>query len=148
MPSLASFSLSLHLEVQDIAVDSLCAPSCTRLQIKGSKTDPFRKGAFIHIGFGGPLLCAVHFMLTYLTGRGDVPGPLFLFQNWQPLLCGLLTDWLRQILAIANIPGNFSSHSFRIGASPVVACNGVPDHNTGLGPLVKLHLSALHPDPV
>jgi len=50
VPNLASFSLSLHLGVQDIAVDSLSAPSCLRLKIKGSKTDPFRKGAYIHIG--------------------------------------------------------------------------------------------------
>ena len=51
-PSLASFSPSYHLGVQDIAVDSLSAPSCMRLRIKGSKTDPFRKGAFINIGLG------------------------------------------------------------------------------------------------
>ena len=28
----------------------------------------------------------------------------------------------------ARIPGNFSSHSFRIGAATVAARNGVPDH--------------------
>ena len=148
VPSLPSFSPSLHLDVQDIAMDSLSAPSCTRLQIKDSKTDPFRKGAFIHIGLGWPPLCAVHFVLTYLAGKGDVPGPLFLFQNWQPLLRTLLTDWLWQILVTANILGNFSSHCFRIGASTVAASNGFPDHNKGLGPLVKLRLSALHQVPV
>ena len=52
LPSLASFSPSYHLGVQDIAVDSLSAPSCMHLRIKGSKTDPFRKGAFINIGLG------------------------------------------------------------------------------------------------
>ena len=128
VPSLASFSPSLHLGVQDIAVDSLSAPSCMRLKIKGSKTDPFRKGAFIHIGRGRPPLCAVHSVLSYLASRGDCSGPLFLFQNGQPLSRTLLTDWLRQILSSANVPGNFSSHSFRIGAATVAACNGVPDH--------------------
>ena len=54
VPSLASFSPSSHLGVQDIAVDFPSAPSCMRLQIKASKTDPFRKGAFIHIGLGRP----------------------------------------------------------------------------------------------
>ena len=53
-PSLASFAPSYHLGVQDIAVDSPSAPSCMRLKIKGSKTDPFRKGAFIHIDLGRP----------------------------------------------------------------------------------------------
>ena len=128
VPSLASFSPSLHLGVQDIAVDSLSAPSCMRLKIKGSKTDPFRKGAFIHIGRGQPPLCAVHSVLSYLASRGDRSGPLFLFQNGQPLSRTLLTDWLRQILSSANVPGNFSSHSFRIGAATVAARNGVPDH--------------------
>ena len=54
VPSLASFSTSLHLGVQDIAVDSLSAPTCMRVKIKGSKTDPFWKGAFIHVGLGWP----------------------------------------------------------------------------------------------
>jgi len=128
VPSLASFSTSLHLRVQDIAADSLSAPACMRVKIKGSKTDPFRKGAFIHIGLGRPPLCAVHSVMTYLASRGDVPGPLFLFQNGQPLSRALLMDWLRQILASVNIPGNFFSHSFRIRAATVAARNGVPDH--------------------
>ena len=73
-------------------------------------------------------LCAVHSVMSYLTCRGDIPGPLFLLQNGQPLSRSLLTDWLRLILASANIPGNFSSHSFRIGVATVAARNGVPDH--------------------
>ena len=99
-----------------------------RLKIKGSKSDPFRKVASIHIGLGRPLLCAVHSVITYLASRGDLPGPLFLFQKGGSLSNTLLTDWLRQILASVNVPGNFSSHSFRIGAATVVASNGVPDH--------------------
>ena len=72
-------------------------------------------------------LCAVHLM-SYLSYRGDVLGPSFLFQNGQPLLHALLTDWLRQILASVNISGNFSSHSFHIGAATAAAHNGVPDN--------------------
>lgn len=128
VPNLSSFSSSLHLGVQDIAVDSPVAPSCMRIKIKGSKTDPFRKGCFIHIGVGRPPLCAIHALMTFLTLRGDAPGPLFLFQSGQPLSRSVLTDWLRQIMASARIPGNFSSHSFRIGAATVAARNGVPDH--------------------
>ena len=63
VPSLASFSPSCHLGVQDIVVDSLSAPSCMPLKIKVSKTDSFRKGAFIHIGLGRPLLCSVHLVM-------------------------------------------------------------------------------------
>ena len=128
VPSLASFSPLLHLGVQDIAVDYPSVSACMHVKIKGSKTDPFKKGAFIHIGLGQPPLCTVHSVMTYLASRGNLPGPLFLFQNGQPLSCALLTDWLWQILASANIPGNFSSHSFHIGAATVAARNGVPDH--------------------
>ena len=49
--------------------------------------------------------------------------------NGEPLLAQyILTDWLRQIMASAKVPGNFSSHSFCVGAATVAAHNGVPDH--------------------
>ena len=98
------------------------------VKIKASKTDPFRKGCFIHIGLGRSPLCAVHPLMAYLAIRGDAPGPLFLFQTGQPLSRALLTSWLRQIMASAGVEGNFSSHSFRIGAATVAARHGIPDH--------------------
>ena len=48
----ASFSPSIHLGLADVAVDSMSSPSCLWLCIKASKTDPFRKGCFLHIGRG------------------------------------------------------------------------------------------------
>ena len=128
VPTFASFSSAIHLSVADIAVDSSTLPSCLRVRIKASKTDPFRKGCFVHIGRGTLPLCAVHAVLAYLSLRGDSPGPLFLLQNGQPLSRTILTDWLRQIMSASGIPGNFSSHSFRIGAASVAARNGIPDH--------------------
>ena len=77
--------------------------------IKGSKTDPFRKGCFVHSGLGGHPLCAVQAMMSYLVS-----------------MMSYLAS--RQIMASAQIPGNFSSHSFCIGAATVAARNGVPDH--------------------
>jgi len=123
VPNLSSFSSPLHLGVQDIAVDSPSATSCMRIKIKGSKTDPFRKGCLIHIGVGRHPLCAVHALMTYLAFTGDAPGPLFLFQSGQPLSHSVLTDWLQQVMVSTRIPGNFLSHSFRIGAATVAACN-------------------------
>ena len=102
--------------------------SYLRVGIKSSKTDPFRKGCFVHIGRGTYPLCALQSLLSYLTIRGDGPGPLFLFQDGRPLSRSLLTAWLRRILASAGVHGNFSSHSFRIGAATVAARNGIPDH--------------------
>ena len=128
VPNLASYVPALHLGVADVAVDSHSSPSCLRLRIRASKTDPFRKGCFLHIGKGESPLCAIHSLLAYLTLRGDAPGPLFLFRDGRPLSRALLTSWLRGILSAAGIQGKFSSHSFRIGAATVAARNGIPDH--------------------
>ena len=128
VPNLASFSCSLHQSLADIAVDSDTKPSCLRVRIKASKTDPFRKGCFIHIGRGNYPLCALQSVMDYLAVRGNSGGPLFLFQDGRPLSRPLLTNWIRQILARAGIPGSFSSHSFRIGAATVAARRGIPDH--------------------
>ena len=128
VPSLASFSPLIHLTVLDIAVDAPSSPSCMHVKIKASKTDPFRKGSDIHIGLGRHPLCAVQAMMAYLSQRGGSPGPLFCLQDGRPLSRGLLTQWLRPIMAAAGIAGNFSSHSFCIGPATVAARNGVPDH--------------------
>ena len=128
VPNLASFLPSIHLGLTDVAVDSMSSPSCLRLRIKASKTDPFHKGVFLHIGRGEFPLSAICSLLAYLTLRGDAPGPLFLFQDRWPLTHALLASWLSDILSSAGIQGNFSSHSFRVGAATVAARNGTPDH--------------------
>jgi len=128
VPNLASFSPALHLGVVDISVDSDSHPDCLRVRIKASKTDPYRKGCFIHIGKGSFPLCALQALMAYLVVRGNSGGPLFLFQDGRPLSRALLTGSLRQILERAGVPGNFSSHSFRIGAATVAAYRGIPDH--------------------
>ena len=126
--NLASYVPAIHLGVADVAVDSHSSPSCLRLRIKALKTDPFCKGCFLHIGKEEFPLCAIHSLLTYLNLRGDAPDPLFLFKDGRPLSCALLTSWLYDILSSAGIQGNFSSHSFRIGAATVAARNGILDH--------------------
>ena len=85
VPNLASYVPDIHLGVADIAVDSHSSPSCLRLRVKASKTDPFRKGCFLYIGTGEYPLCPISSLLAYLTLRGDVSGPLFLFWDGPPL---------------------------------------------------------------
>ncbi|KAK3746158.1 hypothetical protein QZH41_020346 [Actinostola sp. cb2023] len=128
IPSLKCYSAAIHLNVQDLAFDSSASPACIRVNIKASKTDPFRKGCCIYVVKAKPPLCAVEAILVYLNIRGDAPGPLFLLQSGEPLTRVLLTKWLRDIMTAAKIPGNYSSLSFRIGAATVAARNGVPDH--------------------
>lgn len=126
--SLSAFNPNCHLSVADVAVDVPLNPSCLQIFIKASKTDPFRKGCKILIGRGSPPLCAVQAVVSYLARRGNHPGPLFLLENGLPLARSFLTDRLRAILLAAGIPGNFSSHSFRIGAATSAARAGLPDH--------------------
>lgn len=128
VPNLASFSPALHLSICDISVDSDTNPSCLRVRIKASKTDLFRKGCFVHIGRGCFPLCALQAVLAYLAVRGNSDGPLFLFQDGQPLSRAALTARIRQILAGAGVSDNFSSHSFRTGAATVAARHSIPDH--------------------
>ena len=127
-PCLSAFNPNIHLTVDDIAVDSHTSPSCLQLTIKGSKTDPFRKGCCLYIGLGRPPLCALSAIMHYLPLGGQSPGPLFLLSNGQPLSRTLLTQWLKDVFATAGIQGSFSSHSFRICAVTVAARMGVPDH--------------------
>ena len=43
VPSMNNFSIALHITAQDVAVDCLSSPSCMRVRIKASKTDPFAR---------------------------------------------------------------------------------------------------------
>ena len=135
--NLASFSPSIHLGLDDVAVDSMSSPSCLRLRIKASKTDPFRKGIFLHIGRGEFPLCAICSLLAYLPLRGSAPGPFFLFWDRRPLTRALLTSWLRATLSAASIQGNFSSHSFHLGAATTHI-------NSSLRAMAQLSLFIVH----
>ena len=126
--SLSTYNASVHSSVSDVSVDVPHDPSCLQVFIKASKTDPFRKGCNILTGLGSPPLCAVQAVVSYLARRGHRPGPLFLLENGLPLTCSLVTDRLRAIVLSAGLPGDFSSHSFRIGAATSAERAGVPDH--------------------
>lgn len=128
VPNLASFSSEMHLQARDLSFDKVHDPTCLRIFIKKSKTDPFGHGCHIHIGRTDSALCPITAIASYLHRRGDSPGPLFLHASGKPLSRDSLTSQLRSILAKANVPGNFSSHSFRIGAATTAGINGIPDH--------------------
>ena len=137
IPSLSAFNPSVHLSVSDVSVDVPLDPSSSFYQvfinhlqvfIKASKTDPFRKGCNILIGLGSPPLCTVQAVISYLACRGHHPGPLFLLKSGLPLTRSLVTDRLGAILLSAGLPGDFSSHSFRIGGATSAAKVSVPDH--------------------
>jgi hypothetical protein len=98
--------------------------------LKSSKTDPFKvdQGCTILIGPSGHQICPVAALSRYLAIRGSLPGPLFLCVTGAPLSPSMVNAWFRFILKAAGVPGNYSSHSFRIGAATSAALAGVPDH--------------------
>ena len=123
-----AFDPSIHLTVQDLQVDAEVHPSSLRVRIKSSKTDPFRQGCFIYLGRGQAPLCPISAILTYLHQRGPLSGPLFIDTHGQPLTRSRLSSFTQSVLQGAGIPGQFSGHSFRIGAATTAAQCGIPDH--------------------
>ena len=59
VPNADAFSPDLHLSVNDISVDRRVDPSQIHVNIKVSKTDPFRHGCIIALGQGRSPLCPV-----------------------------------------------------------------------------------------
>ena len=81
----SAFNPATHMVVSDLQVDSLVDPTCLRVHIKCSKTDPFRKGCDIYVGRGDSMICPLAAVCQYLKIRGSTSGPLFLFHNGHPL---------------------------------------------------------------
>ena len=116
------------MTVSDLQADSLVNPSCFKVRIKCSKTDPFRAGCDIYLGRGSGSVCPITALGTYLSLRGSAPGPLFLFSDGRPLTRQQLSSFLQSTLHGAGYSGAYSGHSFRIGAATTAAARGVPDH--------------------
>ena len=123
-----AFDPHTHMTVSDLQADSLVNPSCFKVPIKCSKTDPFRVGCDMYLGRGSGAVCPVTALGTYLSLRGSAPGPLFLFSDGRPLTRQRLSSFLQSILHGAGYSGSYCGHSFRIGAATTAAARSVPDH--------------------
>ena len=120
----SSFDPSIHLTVGDVQADSLVDPTCFKVHIKCSKTDPFRVGCDIYVGRGNSLVCPVLALGNFLALRGPSPGPLFCYADGRPLTRQQLSSTVQAILHSAG----YSGYSFRIGAATTAAARGIPDH--------------------
>ena len=85
VPTQGTFDPSAHLSFRDVAFDDPANPSVMEVRIKASKTDPFRKGVNLYPGRTHNDLCLIVAMLAYLARRGGRDGPLFRFNNGQPV---------------------------------------------------------------
>ena len=67
-------------------------------------------------------------MGNFLAMRGPSPGQLFYFADGRPLTRQLLSSTIQSLLRSAGYSGNYSGHSFWIGAATTAASRGLPNH--------------------
>lgn len=120
-PSIGSFDPDQSLLRRDVSQRN----DCYLLNLKSSKTDPFRHGTTIVLPAIGTSTCPAQALAKYLAmARSITPdAPLFQFANGHYLTRIVFTHWVKVLLS----PSGFSSHSFRIGAATTAAAAGIPE---------------------
>ena len=131
------FNPDTHMTVSDLQADSLVNPSCFKVCIKCSKTDPFHMGCDIFLGRGLGSVCSITALGSYLSLHGSAPGPLFMFSDSRPLTRWQLSPSVQSIINGAGYSGSYSGHSFCTGAAKTAVAQEVPDH------LIKTLIKAL-----
>ena len=109
-PTTKNFDPLSTLLFTDIIINNFSR--CT-LQIKSSKTDPFRYGCSIRLAPTYNGLCPVKALSDYLSIHPTKEGPLFTYEDGSYLTRRRLNTLLKLAFSSFNQP--ISSHSFRIG---------------------------------
>ena len=113
------------LTPRDIYIDSHDNPTIVTIHLSHSKTDPFKAGVSIHLGWSGCAVCPVAAILGYIMQHG-LHGPLFLFGDRSPFQ-GLMGR-VKQALTQHSINSTgFTGHTFRIGAATSMPLAGLKD---------------------
>ena len=95
------------------------------INIKASKTDPFREGTTLYVAKSGRSVCAVKAMHRYLNTERRRK---FKFRDGTYLTRQTVTSTIRAALEYRGKEvKRYSSHSFRIGAASTAAEAGLPD---------------------
>lgn len=107
--------------------DALVDPTCFKIHIKCSKTDPFCVGCDIYVGRCNSIVCSVVAIGNFLALCGPSSGSLFCCADGCPLTRQQLSSTVQSILHSVGYQGSYSGHSFRIGTATTAASRGVPD---------------------
>ena len=127
-PSLQEYGPQVHLSYTGVVVDCRTNPRMLRVQIKQSKTDPFRQKITLWLGKTDCTVCPVTGILPYLAARGPCPGPLSITSNGNYMTRQSFHSSLSMLLSNICLPQkNFSTHSFRIGAVTSAKAANIPD---------------------
>ena len=128
LPAESAFDPNTHLSFKDVSIDCIENPKIVKLNLKASKTDPFRKGVEVVLGKTDNELCPVTALLAYLALRGSGPGFLFLFADGRPLTKQRFIQRVRQALSAVGVDSSrYAGHSFRIGAATTASARGLND---------------------
>ena len=85
------------------------------LTLPASKTDPFRQGITLTIAASGDEACPVEAIRQLFKWEAPSNSPLFQWDN--AFTRQLVTNKLREVLALLGVEGHYSGHSFRRGAA-------------------------------
>jgi len=64
----------VNLSLEDVRIDSRMQPNLVEVNIKVSKTGPFRQGVKVYLGVTSKEVCPVSAVLHYLALKGTGPG--------------------------------------------------------------------------
>ena len=98
-------------------------PSC----VPKNFDDRSLQGGGKYVGRTGNILCPVTAVLHYMTIRGQVSGPFFIFEDGAPLVQNFV-DKVKEALSQAGVDCSaYSGYSFCIAAATTAAKQGISD---------------------
>ena len=128
VPSQSTYNPTVHLSIDDIQLSSASDPSIVVINIKASKTDPFKRRVSLHLGRTGMDLCPVSALLAYVARRRLSPGTLLIFEDGRFLTRELLVQEVRDALRQRGMDASvYAGHSFQIGAVTTAAAACIED---------------------
>ena len=106
-----------------LCADVAISGDVVSINIKASKTDPFRQGLTVRLAANGTFLCPLAAISHFLSVHPTREGPLFVFHNNKYLT----PKDVNSLLADTTCGrANTTSHSLRIGAASTAAAMGCP----------------------
>ena len=112
IPTKDGYVKGSHLSLSDILIDKCNNPRLLRVNIKQSKTDPFRQGVNIYSGATGKSICPVAGILPYLAAQGDHQGPLFTTEDGSGLTWQTFATLINSLLSKLNLNTKYyNTHS-------------------------------------
>ena len=122
-PSHTKFIRDSTLMMADVKLHK----SHVAIHLKASKTDQYKIGTDIIIAKNSSAICPIKATRKYISHRSKKTGPFFQFANGSFLTARSFNSFIKNALP-PTAKGNYSAHSFRIGAATTAASLGYPKY--------------------